>query len=122
MNWEFLERQWIGEAIGFSEWLRDERDPEVLRSLSLDFELPSPLWQAVLARIKLPLNPGMTLAELRQALGAPLRTSFLQADRETYSFRREGNDEYEVSCTVHKSGGLTYLLVVAPLLAVEYDA
>jgi hypothetical protein len=36
-NWEFMYHVWLGEAVGFSEWLRLENDPGVLRSLAIDF-------------------------------------------------------------------------------------
>ena len=31
-DWEFEDRIWAGEAIGFSEWLRPEDEPDVLQS------------------------------------------------------------------------------------------
>jgi hypothetical protein len=35
-DWEFMEHLWSGEAIGFSEWLRLENEPDVLRSLAYE--------------------------------------------------------------------------------------
>ena len=36
-DWEYLDRPWFGEAIQFSEWLRLDVDPDVLRSLAIAF-------------------------------------------------------------------------------------
>lgn len=35
VDWEYLDHDWVGEAIGFTEWLRLESEPEVLRSIAL---------------------------------------------------------------------------------------
>ena len=34
-NWEFMDQMWVGEAVGFSEWLRLEDEPDTLRSLAI---------------------------------------------------------------------------------------
>ena len=36
-EWEFMDQVWVGESIGFSEWLRLKSEPETLRSLANDF-------------------------------------------------------------------------------------
>lgn len=71
-DWEFLDRIWIGEARGFSEWLRLADEPDVLRSLSLDFdEFPAACTHRVLGTIGLPVRAGMRLDDLRRVLGEP---------------------------------------------------
>ena len=32
-----MDQMWVGEAVGFSEWLRLRDKPETLRSLAIDF-------------------------------------------------------------------------------------
>ena len=40
-EWEFMDRMWVGEAVGFTEWLRPEERPNVLESMALDMaDLP----------------------------------------------------------------------------------
>ena len=59
-DWEFMDALWVGEAIGFSEWLRLKSDPESLRSLSIDFtEFPTDATAAVLQAIDLPFRVGI---------------------------------------------------------------
>ncbi len=90
-NWKFMERLWLGEALGFSEWLRLEDDPEILRSLSLDFsEFPKPAAVAVLETIELSICPGMHAAELTSVLGAPAEERRFVEDRVSYEFLLAG--------------------------------
>ena len=115
-NWEFMEAIWIGEAIGFSEWLRLESDPGVLRSLAIDFvEFPEAAAGAVLQAIELPVRAGMRLRELRDLLGEPVGELRFVPDRVTYEFVLVGPPKYDVSCTVLNDGGLSYLVIMRPL-------
>jgi hypothetical protein len=115
-NWEFMDHLWLGEAVGFSEWLRLECEPEVLRSLALDFsEFPEQASAEVLQTIKLPVQRGMTIAQLQKLLGKPAKVLRFAEDRVTYEFVMRGPPRYDVSCTVLNDGGLTYLVVMAPL-------
>ncbi len=115
-GWEFEDARWVGEAVGFSEWLRLESDPDVLRSLTLDFiEFPPGAAAAVLRALGLPLRAGMRAGELREFLGEPVAERRFVADRVTYEFALEGPPRYDVSCTVRRRGGLTYLVVMRPL-------
>ena len=115
-NWEFMDHIWVGEAIGFSEWLRLEDEPETLRSLAIDFsEFPEPAAEQVLRAIDLPVRAGMKLNELRALLGEPVDEQRFVEDRVSYEFVVPGPPRYEVSCTVLNRGGLRYLVVMAPL-------
>ena len=117
-NWEFMYHLWLGEAVSFSEWLRLENEPDVLRSLAIDFtEFPEQAAREVLRVIDLPVQRGVALEELREALGEPVNEHrFPRAkDRVTYQFVVFGPPRYDVSCTVLDEGGLTYLVVMAPL-------
>lgn len=113
-DWEFMEHLWMGEACGFSEWLRLESDPEVLRSLAIDFNsFPAKSAAKVLKAIDLPLSKGMTIDELRKTLGEPYEKLVFAKDRATSEFRTT-RPKYNLSCTVLNDGGLVYLVVMAP--------
>jgi hypothetical protein len=106
----------VGEAVGFSEWLRLESAPQVLLSLAIDFaEFPDEEVSTVLQAIDLPMRRGMTAKELRAIFGEPTEEHRFVADRVTYEFTVAGPPRYNVSCTVLNRGGLTYLLVMRPL-------
>src|SRR3954471_16622670 len=81
-NWEFMDALWVGEAIGFSEWLRLESEPDVLRSLAIDLdEFPQAAASGLLRAIELPIGAGMRPEELRAALGDPLEEQRFVKDR-----------------------------------------
>jgi hypothetical protein len=114
-DWEFMEHLWVGEAIGFSEWLRLEDEPDVLRALAIDFgEFPDSVGEQVLRTIDLPIRGGMTFEDLRTILGEPHETHRFVADRVTYEFLSQEPHPYEVSCTVLNEGGLVYLVIMVP--------
>ena len=114
-GWEFMDTVWVGEAVGFSEWLRLESDPNVLRSLALDFlEFPEAAATEVLRVIDLPVRRGMEAKELRELFGEPLAESRVVADRVTYEFDIAGPPRYTLSFTVLDQGGLVYLVVMRP--------
>jgi len=115
-DWEFMERRWVGETIGFSEWLRLEGEPNVLRSLAIDFgKLPNSAVEEILRAIDLPIHGGMSFEQLRTILGEPYETQRFVADRATYEFFSQEPHPYEVSCTVLNEGGLVYLVVMVPI-------
>src|SRR5262245_27508680 len=115
-NWEFMDHMWVGEAIGFSEWLRLVDKPETLRSLAIDFsEFPAEAAAEVLRTIELPVWAGMKLNELRELFGEPRKERRFVKDRVSYEFIVHGPPRFDVSCTVLKEGGLTYLVIMAPL-------
>jgi hypothetical protein len=117
-NWEFMGQLWVGEALGFSEWLRLEYEPDALRSLAIDFpEFPEQAAIDVLRTIDLQVRPGMKLGELHQILGRPVKELHFPRvdDRVTYEFATPSSPGYDVSCTVLNEGGLTYLIVMTPM-------
>jgi len=112
-NWQYMGRQWIGEAVGFSEWLRPQEDSRSLGSMASDFsDLPEDVAAAVLERVQLPLRPGMSLPEIVAVLGAPQVIHRFRLDRLDYDFEVRSRDIYSVSCTVHDHDGLIYLVVM----------
>src|ERR1700687_825303 len=115
-NWEFMDHLWVGEAVGFSEWLRLENKPETLRSLAIDFsEFPEAAAAEVLRTIGLGVRAAMKVNELRDLLGEPVKEHRFLKDRVSYEFVVPGPPKYDVSCTVLNRGGLTYLVVMPPL-------
>lgn len=115
-DWEFLGRVWIGEAVGFTEWLRAVEAPEALASVALALTaLPVEVSTRMFARFELPLRAGMTLPEIASALEmAPMREQRFVKDRATFDFRVVGEDAFTLSCTVLEVGGLSHVLIVAP--------
>lgn len=111
-KWEFMDRIWVGEAIGFSEWLCPEEQPEALQSLAIDFsELPKDGCEKILRILGLPLRPGMNAEEIKREIGTPFKIYEFVPDRKSYDFRH-GEEEYMISCTVKNEGGLSYLVVM----------
>ncbi len=115
-DWEFMNLRWVGEAVGFTEWLRRKDDPKVLRSIALDLDaLDASVVDTVLECLKLPLRAGMTRKRLVRLLGEPTNVLVLPkaGDRETliYDAARSAGS-YRLSCTAKKVGGLAYLVVM----------
>lgn len=114
-DWEYLDRLWVGEAVGFSEWLRPESTPQHLGSLALDLaDLPQSTVDSCLSAIDLPLNRGMNLPQIQAVLGPPSGSHCFVQDRTTYEFKLGGAELYDISCTVLADGGLIYLVVTVP--------
>lgn len=114
-NWEFMDHLWLGEAHGFSEWLRLEDDPEVLRSLAIDFaKFPEHAAKSVLRTIDLPVRRGMSLEDLDRLFGPRIAEYSLADDRLTCDYLTPKPNHYRISCTVLNDGGLSYLVVVIP--------
>ncbi|MDB4951766.1 MAG: hypothetical protein JWM27_4415 [Gemmatimonadetes bacterium] len=114
-DWEFMEDLWVGEAMGFTEWLRLAEEPDVLRSLSLDMPtLSDSVAGRVLDALDLPVHYGMSLSEVVHRLGEPTDVLRFGRDRTTYEFRVGERDVYDLSCTIHHRDGLIYLVVMAP--------
>jgi hypothetical protein len=115
-DWEFEDQLWVGEADGFSEWLRLSDDPEVLRAIAIDFaSFPASATSRVLATLGLGVRKGMTVSELEALLGPTRETFRFVADRTTHEFLTTGSQPYQISCTVLNEGGLVYLGVMRPL-------
>jgi hypothetical protein len=114
-DWEYMDDLWIGEGFGFSEFLRLEDDPDVVRSIALDLTaLPRQVTTAILDTLRLPLAPGMHPDEVRMRLGEPRKVEQFVDDRISYSFTCGERDRYEISCTFGEAAGLIYVSVLAP--------
>ena len=122
-NWQFMERTWVGEAIGFSEWLRPQSSPNLLQSLALDLAvLPESISTAVFSRLGLPLRRGMSIEQITASLGEPVATQRFVADRASHEFYLEHSEAYNISCTVLSAMGLTYVVVSVPSIAQKHGA
>ncbi len=117
-NWEFMDRIWVGEAVGFSEWLRLKDDSSTLRSLAISFsELPELAVVKILNKLGLPIHREMSIKQLGEVLGKPYKSEQFCDDRITYEFLFGEPQPYEISCTVLNEGGLSYLVIMIPHLS-----
>jgi hypothetical protein len=122
VDWEFLGRQWVGEAIGFTEWLRPQSSPDLLGSIALELEeLPARVAEACLHRIGLPVRRHMTLSQLVDLFGEPLRSLSFVEDRVTHEFRVDTPDQYVLSCTLVAGVGLNHVVIALPQYASDVD-
>lgn len=113
-GWEYLERLWVGEAVGFTEWLRPVEEPDSLRALSLDLTDLSPeVSHNVLDTLRLPLARGMGYDEVVHRLGEPAGSHRFVGDRMSHEFRCGVRWPYLVDCTILDKDGLSYVTVVA---------
>ncbi len=113
-GWEFMDKVWLGEVYGFTEWLRLREDPEVLRSVSLDLaDLDQEVADRILATLQLPLEYGMELGEVNGVLGEPAEQVQPVPNRITYEYLAGDRDRYYISVTIDQRDGLVYLVVIA---------
>ncbi|MFG3699522.1 hypothetical protein ACGF5C_16600 [Micromonospora sp. NPDC047620] len=109
-GWEYLDRCWVGEASGFTEWLRLESAPEVTRSVAIDLvALPESTVQSMIDTLRLPLRAGQDHQEITGVFGKPTGTQRFVRDRVTLVFRIGAAEPYELRCTVHEEQGLIHL-------------
>jgi hypothetical protein len=100
-GWEFMDKVWLGEVYGFTEWLRLREDPEVLRSVSMDLaDLDQEIADRVLATLQLPLEFGMEFEEVNQVLGEPAGQVQLVPNRITYEYLVGNQEKYYISATI----------------------
>ena len=115
-NWQFMGESWVGEALGFSEWLRLESNPDALGSLAIDFStFPPDAARAVFERIGLPLHGGMTVQEVEGVLGKRLSAQRHVKGRISLSFLAGRESEYSLSCTILAEGGLVFVVITLGL-------
>jgi len=112
-DWQFMGRTWVGQAVGFTEWLMPEDSPDTLGSIALDLVALSPsVSETVLARLGLSMRRGMTASEVGAVLGTCLSTKRFVEDRLSHDFEVGGGDRYSVNCTIHRDDGLIYVVVM----------
>ena len=108
-NWEYLDRYWTGEALGFTEFLLFSDRPDALGVCSLDLDnLPEVVSGSIFQKLQLPLRRGMKFGELKSVLGEASDHNKFVPDREDYTFNIGTKYTYTIECTVHTSRGLIY--------------
>jgi NTP pyrophosphatase (non-canonical NTP hydrolase) len=113
-GWEFMDKVWLGEVYGFTEWLRLREDPEVLRSVSLDLaDLDQEVADLILSTLQLSLEYGMELEEVNGVLGEPAGQVQMVTNRTTYEYLAGNREKYYISATIDRLDGLVYLVVIA---------
>lgn len=113
-DWEYLDRLWIGEAIGFSEWLRPVEKPDVLGALSLDLsDLPYEMSQKVFTVLHSPLSRGMDYNQVVSVLGEPTHSHQFTSGQRSYEFRCGSQWPYAIDCTIRDEDGLSSVTIVA---------
>lgn len=113
-DWEYDDRMWVGEAIGFTEFLRHEKRPDVLGCISLDLEaLPQDVWQSVFNHLRLPLKKGLDYQDVTHLLGEPKKSYTFVPEQKTYDFVCGSREKYRVSCTIHLVRGLKFVNVIS---------
>lgn len=115
-DWEFMGRLWVGEALGFTEWLCPAEKPTELGSLSVDL-VAFEHWEDVLRRLQLPLKKGMRLTDVQQVLGRPTRRIEWEPTRFDAEFIYPPSQPYWISCTFRDADGLIYLTIMLPQYA-----
>ncbi|KXK63401.1 hypothetical protein AWW66_03545 [Micromonospora rosaria] len=111
-GWEYLDRCWVGEASGFTQWLCLKSDPEVTRSVAIDLvALPEPTLQNMIDTLRLPLRAGLDQQQITTIFGEPIKRQRFVRDRVTLVFRIGPTDPYELGCTVHQEQGLIYFTI-----------
>lgn len=111
-EWEFIDDRWVGEGVGFTQFLRLEEEPDTLRSVSLDLEdLSDSVAQAVFDRLDLPLRLGTGVAETIHQLGLPTDTMTVGAET-TLAFAVDADVPYEVNCIFDPEEGLIFVTIL----------
>jgi hypothetical protein len=114
---------WWYEGIGFTWFGRLEARPRVTAGLEIDFEeLSAASAKKILRAARLPVSPGMRLAELRARLGAPVSVDQFVSDRKTYSFVIGKGSRYRVGCTIHRRHGLIHVSAIREDVHEQLDA
>jgi hypothetical protein len=113
-GWEFMGRVWVGEAIGFTEFLRLRDDPEITRSVALDLADLKPATAAViLSEMEIPVSKGMSMPMARSSLQCvPIADKRFRDDRHTFDFEIGRAEKFDISCTFLDDGGLVYVVVM----------
>jgi len=99
-----------GFAFTYFAWRADE--PRMTTEVALDFsECPSDIGQRILNAIKLPLQPGMPLAEAQSLLGNPDYSDLSAEGQGVVRFVCGEKHPYFVTCSFTKAEGLTGVVI-----------
>ncbi|MDB5305312.1 MAG: hypothetical protein JWM97_2861 [Phycisphaerales bacterium] len=111
-NWEFMDRKWVGEAVAFTEFLRLQSDPDVLRSIALNLSVePQKVWNKVLAVCGVPLQRGMSEKAVRDVLGRSVGQVEIKGTT-TLTFSAGEREPYDIRCAFKPETGLSYVVIM----------
>lgn len=103
----------IGEAIGFTEWLRLVREPDITQSISLDLdELPTEIYENVFDVLGLPLDLGMYEDKLESLIGTAVEEESYADDRKSLVYLVRMDEKFYISSTIKHEGGLIYFVIM----------
>jgi hypothetical protein len=86
-DWEFMGGSWVGEAVGFTEFLCLTNNAAELGSLAIDLiALPERTINAILDTLKLQLKPYISRLEVEYVLGKSHNTTTFVKDRKSFDF------------------------------------
>jgi hypothetical protein len=112
-RWEFMGDLWIGDAVGFTEWLRLEKEPTKTRSISVDLRKhDNDILNRIFSTLKLPLKKGQKIEDLAAIFGQPVGFDKFVADRINYDFEIGKIEKFTISCTILNEGGLIYFVMM----------
>ncbi len=87
-NWEFMGGVWVGEADGFTEFLRPEDRLDELGSIEIDLSaIAEDIGNAILDKIHLPVRRGIDFEQVLQRLGPAEGTNVYAASAPAMTLR-----------------------------------
>jgi hypothetical protein len=115
-DWGFDGVTWVGESFRDTcFFLRPADDPDTLRLVILDTtDFPDEAADRFLHEIGLPIVLNLTWAEVRAALGKPIRRPRVDTIRDPRRVARFAAGGLELYLEVSDDWGIMYLMVLAP--------
>jgi hypothetical protein len=113
-DWEYLNRKWVGEAVGFTEALCPKKQPGILKCLSLDLlALDTSMEKHFFDVLQLPLQRGMSEDDVSAVLGPSREVQQFVPQQKTIEFVLHEEYKYTIYCTIHENSGLKYVTILA---------
>jgi hypothetical protein len=111
-NFEFMDKLWTGQAIGFTEWLQTGRLVKSTESISVDFDgLSKEEVNNILSTLDIDIKRGMEQRQVLELFGKPNKILTFVEDRKTFEYLIGKEEKYYLSLTVHNSEGLIYFVL-----------
>ncbi len=95
-NWEFLGREWIGEAVGFSEWLYSPDAPSMLEIMGIDISA-FPGVESLLLKLEI-VFPALNKVGVGILLGSPSASKVWPSGRQTLLYWHPDREPYAIEC------------------------